>query len=622
MSEQGEILVPIDRVVKYCKKYRMRLTMIIVNAAISIIPLIFIGFFSYSVILDNKIDDLTNSVNILFNQAEGRIKQYFEDINQFSKSVFYNQSLQKFLAEGTNSMTDQGYTSKWEYYTVVSEYLNNFIDINKSVKGINLIDLTGKHHDYISYTLSDDMNNYISNFDLKKLRTGNLFFSGMFSGREKAGDEYLAVKTIKSLKNTEYLDDILLSVMVLDRRYLDKILHNNYLVENAEVFILDENNRIMSSTVARKIGEEIKDLQIIEGDKRGFVDIHGTSYMIIAKTLSEVDWKLVAMLPKKEIIEHGNAIKYTIIVVVIGVFVLVTVVTLVFNIAITQSIKKLADAFNKVGAGDLKASLRFKYRNEITSIADSFNNMVMEIKILTKNIFDTQQKLYETELEKKQTELNSLQSQINSHFLYNTLNCIRSMALTNETDKVVGMIGNLVSYLEYNSKSREYVTLKEEIDHLHAYLSIQNLTSDNKYRVYYEISSNLKFHKIIKLTLQPLIENAIFHGLKQKNGKGIIKIKVYREEHNVIIKLYDNGVGIDKDSLIFLNESMELKNTETNAEKKRESIGIKNTNRRIKLYYGEQYGLKIKSWKGLGTVVILKVPFAEGGQRDVQGFID
>jgi two-component system sensor histidine kinase YesM len=232
--------------------------------------------------------------------------------------------------------------------------------------------------------------------------------------------------------------------------------------------------------------------------------------------------------------------------------------------------------------------------------------MVDDIYSLTHKIFNMQQKLYEAELQKNQFKLFGLQSQINSHFLYNTLNCLRGMARKNAYEEINSIIKNLVAYFRYNMKGSEFVTLAEEIEHMQNYYEIQKTRFGDKFCFIYDVAENIKRQSIIKLSLQPLIENIFLHAFQNKRGIGIIKVKAKRINDIVEIRVMDNGEGIDQKILKELKRLLLIGDDKEIASLK--SIGIINIQQRLKIYYGEQSGLRIMSKKGFGTVVIIKMP--------------
>lgn len=242
-------------------------------------------------------------------------------------------------------------------------------------------------------------------------------------------------------------------------------------------------------------------------------------------------------------------------------------------------------------------------RGQISPIADEVSRSLLE-KI---------QKKYGDLLATKQLDYNILQSQINPHFLYNTLECIRSQALINGYEEMADMVETLSRYYRYCvSNRKDYVLLEEELGNIQNYFKIQQYRFEDRFSLQLCIMDSTVYKAAIpKMTLQPIVENAIFHGLEQKKGDGIVKIKIYRTDSDIHIFVADNGCGIPFERVAEINHSMvhnhiELKNTS-----KSTGIAMINVNRRIMLQYGPEYGVRIYSTEGKGTDVEITMPYCQ-----------
>lgn len=218
-------------------------------------------------------------------------------------------------------------------------------------------------------------------------------------------------------------------------------------------------------------------------------------------------------------------------------------------------------------------------------------------------------KVYNIKLKQKEAELNSLQNQINPHFLYNTLESIRGAALYHGIHEIAAMSKALSLLFRYSISDKVLVSIKEEIQHLDNYMSIQNFRYENKFDVVYSISPELYNNKILKLTLQPLIENSIKHGLEMKLGKGLIKVEILSLDGNIKIQISDDGIGILPKKVEELNRSLSKNEflAGNDGDHTGTGIGVRNVNSRIKLYFGEQYGLKFRDAL-VGTIVEITLP--------------
>jgi two-component system sensor histidine kinase YesM len=223
-------------------------------------------------------------------------------------------------------------------------------------------------------------------------------------------------------------------------------------------------------------------------------------------------------------------------------------------------------------------------------------------------------KVYNIKLKQKEAELNSLQNQINPHFLYNTLESIRGAALYHGIHEIAAMSKALSLLFRYSISDRVLVSIKEEIQHLDNYMSIQNFRYENKFDLIYSISPELYNYKILKLTLQPLIENSIKHGLEMKLGKGLIKVEILGMDKNIKIQISDDGLGIMPKKVEELNRSLSRNEflAANESDRAGTGIGVRNVNSRIKLYFGEQYGLKFRDAL-VGTTVEITLPAVKDG---------
>lgn len=218
-------------------------------------------------------------------------------------------------------------------------------------------------------------------------------------------------------------------------------------------------------------------------------------------------------------------------------------------------------------------------------------------------------KISSIKLSQKEAELNSLQNQINPHFLYNTLESIRGAALYHGIHEIASMSKSLSLLFRYSISERVLVSVKEELSHLENYISIQNFRFEDKFELQYNIPPELMNYKILKLTLQPLIENSIKHGLEMKLGKGTIKIEILSLESNIKLIISDDGLGIPPKKLEELNRALTNDKSRNTDESVRTGtgIGVMNVNSRIKLYFGEQYGLRFREALA-GTTVEITLP--------------
>jgi len=241
---------------------------------------------------------------------------------------------------------------------------------------------------------------------------------------------------------------------------------------------------------------------------------------------------------------------------------------------------------------------------ETSKLAHAFNIMVGKIRELMWQIVQDQE-------QKRKSELNALQAQINPHFLYNTLDSIIWMAECNRNREVVQMTSALAKLFRASiSKGEELVPVGTEIIHIENYLKIQKMRYKDKLDYHIDVDDAVKHYQTIKVILQPIVENAIYHGIKKKKGPGLITITAREEGTDLILQVSDNGIGMDKETLRMLLEPAP-------AGREGRGVGVRNVHERLQLYFGKSYGLSFESRPGEGTTAFLrfpKIPSAAGGE--------
>lgn len=232
-----------------------------------------------------------------------------------------------------------------------------------------------------------------------------------------------------------------------------------------------------------------------------------------------------------------------------------------------------------------------------------------DLNIMIGRLKDLILREYTANMMKKQAELDALQSQINPHFLYNTLESIRGQAITNGMEDIEIMTKALSDLFRYSiSKKGNLVTLEEELKNIDNYLMIQQYRFNNKFIIIKKVEADTLDYRIPKLLIQPIVENAIHHGLETKIGKGTIAIKTYKTAKRLVVTIQDDGLGIAHDKLIEINEILVKGQADIEIEQSSLRIGLTNVNERIRMNFGDEYGLRVYSAKGVGTNVEIVLP--------------
>lgn len=375
--------------------------------------------------------------------------------------------------------------------------------------------------------------------------------------------------------------------------------------EGSEVFIFDSRGNVISTTQA-----EEKELSEIEGSysdiiqenvENGYTEFerNGTEYVAIYAGLNKGSWKIVKTIPKAVLYKEVNSIQlYTLI--GAGAFMAVMLLAAGFySKRITRPITKMMDQMKQVEAGNMDVTVRMNVNNELDDLSESFNHMVRRVKALMEEVLAA-------ERNKNELELEVLHAQINPHFLYNTLNTIRWMAKIKNENSISDAIVALVKLLRVSiSLGKNMITLKEEMEYIENYLLIQKLRFNRDFEIDYSVDAEYSAILIPKLILQPIVENALIYGMFEtdESESEELKIWIYTRENgeDVDIVVEDNGPGIEENVLKNLFKDEKDIN-------KFSKVGLNNVNQRLKLYFGDKYGLEVQTEIGIGTKIVIKVP--------------
>ena len=284
--------------------------------------------------------------------------------------------------------------------------------------------------------------------------------------------------------------------------------------------------------------------------------------------------------------------------ILIAVLIAVVAVSAVMIVSgILQPIRQLNSVTEKIAQGDFNARAQVNSDDEVAELAVSFNKMAGNMQSLIDKVKEDERKM-------RKADLRLLQEQIQPHFLYNTLDTIVWLIESNEPDEAVTMVVTLSDlFREILSKGKEFISIKEEEKHISSYLQIQEMRYRDILEYDIQLDQVIYKYQILKLTLQPVVENALYHGIKYKRAKGCIHIHGEKEGDIIRLTVRDDGVGMDEEELAQLRQQIEKPCQETE-----KGFGLANVNERIHMYFGYEYGMKIESEKGKGTTVEIVIP--------------
>lgn len=372
------------------------------------------------------------------------------------------------------------------------------------------------------------------------------------------------------------------------------------------VFIIDEKGNIIYHPKQELIYSKIKIEpidKILKVNNGNFTDFSDNSKKLITvQTLHSIGWKVVGVTYMSDILIQTKVYMTIIFIATLLCLILAVIISKKIAKNISDPLAELEKIMNQFEAGEAYGDIEIYGNNEIAQLSQTFSNMSRRIKNLL-------QKIEEDQAELRKSELKALYAQINPHLLYNSLDTIIWAAEQNENDKVIKMTSALAKYFRLSlSKGREVVPVFMEIEHIKNYLIIQKIRYDQMLEYEIDVDKDiLVYNTLIKL-IQPIVENAIYHGIKNLPGGGKIWIFGKRVDNNINLIIKDNGVGMDEQQLETILTKKINNNLTTGG------VAIPNVHQRIQLYYGKDYGLKFESKLGEGTTVTIVIPIVDQGK--------
>ncbi len=372
------------------------------------------------------------------------------------------------------------------------------------------------------------------------------------------------------------------------------------LTPNSKFVVIDNKNNIIYGSGVGISGDNINSIpgfsKVIAQDGSSDTIIDGEEVYLNIATSELYQWRVVSITPKDELFREIYNIRDVTVLLCILLIMLSLSISTIIATGITKPVLMLKNSMKLVEQGNLHVTSSVS-GGEIGELSAGFNRMITEMRNLIK-------KIYEKETEKRNAEILALQSQISPHFLYNTLNTIKWMAKIQGSSGIVNALGSLIELLTFASKTKDnLISIREELEQLNYYLDIMNLRFFDKFQVEYQIDQEVLSCMTLKFLLQPIVENAIIHGFEDLSDHGTIVISIAKKDNRIIYDVTDNGKGMDPETIRKV-----LYSEEYSSKKKFSKIGLYNVNKRIKLEFGETYGVEIMAEAQKYSRVHVEIP--------------
>ncbi len=584
------------------------ITISIVAVTMTVILVVSLGM--YIVTSKSIKENVRVNTKLSVNQVNYDLEQYIKNVETIITGLQYSFSVEEFF-DGTK-----------DEYVNVSYVLRSLIKNRDDIINIFLIRPDGKiisNENKIKYKNIDftEQDYYIgainsTNLYISTSHVQNVFLkkhSWVVSCSKAVYDKNNLLKGVIVVDlNFQNIHNLIKQISLLERGYIFVVASDGSYVYHPKANliysgIVGENSDVVFSN---------KD-DVISSKENG----ENVEHIVVSSNLTS--WKTIGKVYANDFNVYLNKSKKYFIIFIFSAFIVAMILAYAISQNIVRPINKLVDGMLKFKNGDLDAKVEVTEKNEFGLLTDIFNSMTQKIKTL----IETNKMV---ERNKRKSDFKLLQSQINPHFLYNTLDSIVWMGETGKNEEVVTMTSSLAKMFRLGlNRGEEYVTIAEEIEHINSYLTIQKMRYGDKLNYSISCDEDLKTYKIIKILLQPIVENAIYHGIKNIPNKGQIDIKIYKDkfdkirltneskkDYSIYFEVEDNGPGISEENLQKIFDGK----IKRDKKKKGSGIGVNNVNDRIKMYYGENYGLHIESELYEGTIVTIKLPFEQFDEGD------
>lgn len=602
-------------------KWGIQLKLTISFTTVFIILLfIVIEMFYNNMILNIKQETIGYS-SLYIKQLNENINKYINEYERLTAMPLSDIKLQSILASDNPKLSRAQIVGDNDY---ISNFLFNIYTFQPDIKNIVLVSSKGKlYSEGVMRYYMEKINIGSLPWYIKAIQEkGKIVLYPNFHNDDAVIYNYAdfdktfsIVRHIKSIETGNEAGVIRIDIPFKRIREIIEAIRKDssikiVIFDNNHNIIIDSNN-IFGSVDPEKYKNIFSELR---DNERGYheFDMDGDRQMLVYDVSPYTKWNIVGFISQDQLLERSKNIRnLTMLITIIGI-IIILVICAVLTRAITKPIKKLQSSMREVEKGNFDVNIEINTKDEIGYLGKRFNKMVSEINRLIKNE-------YELTIKKREAELKALIEEINPHFLYNTLESIRGKAIINNAPDVAEMIEALSKFFRLNIiRGSGLVALKEEIEHIKSYISIQNMRFGDKFNTIIDIDDELIDIIIPKLSLQPLIENSILHGFKLQNGECIIIICCRRTGGDAVVEIIDNGSGISGEELMKTQIllSCDYKEDKQGTVLADSHLGIKNVNERIKLHFGERYGLYIDSKQGAGTRVKIVIPYQVKGKED------
>jgi len=572
---------------------RRKLSLIILIS--TLVPLLSLGAFTY--LFSSKITEektKQSGINTL-EQMEGKMSFIVSDIENISLTLIGQGDIQQYLS---HSEEDE------QTRTRVLDFMMNLASSKKYISNISVY--PGKFKTAIlsnSTVYASDLEEQVDLSQVKEKTWTGVYKMTNFSGERQVISFIRPLRSVFTYENLGWL------VISLDEPVISEYWSEPNLGEGGEVALLNERGIVLSSTDKNWLSRSF-DTLFPGATKRILNGSHGETIVgqgrekrtVLYYHQPSTGWTFAGTIPYDLYSSQNRYILQLTAIAVLAMIVITGGLVLFVVRRVTNPLTILTRLLTKVNPDGPMPLYHASSSDEIGRLGESYNLLGMHIEQL-------KQQLIRDETRKKEADMRALQAQINPHFLYNTLSSIHWMALMADKKRIADMVGSLSDFLQFSlNKGNDYCTVQQEIAHIRNYIDIQSVRFPDKFEVDFVIDSAVMNRMMLKLLLQPLLENSMIHGIQKKAGKGKIAVCIHQEGGKLHFLVVDDGVGMTEARLAQVLDNLERAEFSPGPEA---SYGLRNVNERLRLHYGQDACLVIESKPNAGARISFSIPCVE-----------
>lgn len=586
----------IDKMKKYIKYNQLFIKISLIAALCIIVVTILVSWFVMSLSEDVYIEAYNDSNQKIITQIRDDYYDLHTDIINVLTTCQNSSALKDYLTKTDLSSSEESQI----IYKMQSSFNQSGILHNNIASNILMVGFNGKTS-FPSDLFGVDRYEDIINDKVVKKALDNpnqvmyQYSKDGFCETLKGDDVIVAIKVLRDGRSKEAYG---LAIIMIEQRdfasYYDSLIDSR----TNNVHLIDANGQIVSSNQNDMIGETNADyMNILDKNKVSVMNetkLQNHHYSLNIQSMPFMDFQILSMVDETLLMRQINFMPsvFTMALFVLGIFIFIMIYLMRKSLSPLNVMIKQIPAISE---GDFTQFIEVKGSGEIEELSHAFNYMMEGLQDYVSRVVKLQE-------EKRLIEIHALQMQINPHFVYNTLTSIKFLVWQNKNDLAIEAIEAFIQLLRNTlSHENEHVTIEEEMLNVQNYIKIQNIRYNNKINTTYHIDDSCKDLMILKMLLQPFVENSIFHAFNEQDV-GMLKVFVRVIKDQLVIEIIDNGEGMSEDKVI------KLLNGENDKRRNFSGIGVNNVNKRIKLLYGEDYGVNISSMEGKGTIVSIVLP--------------